>query len=184
MIKLVKEPAVFFKKTKVYEQCYFCKKETNTWHDKSNTPVCKYCAEIYKVEDINNMEVKIRHDFDYKNLKLSISDSNALIAEFMGFKKYLDTNAFIKDDSVKLVLNYNKNWDELMDVVEKIESFKVNTYDSYGKFYVTISQHSCRVHTLLDSSTISKSTGFSKIQAVFEAVVGFIIWYNQNKNVI
>jgi hypothetical protein len=47
-IPIEKEPKEF----KCYERCYFCKKETNTWHNGTNQPVCSVCAKDHKVSEL------------------------------------------------------------------------------------------------------------------------------------
>lgn len=55
MIPIKKEPAEMYKETKVYEKCIFCKKETDTWHEKTNTPACKTCAPKYLLRDLKDL---------------------------------------------------------------------------------------------------------------------------------
>jgi hypothetical protein len=52
MIPIKKEPKELFEEFKVYEKCKFCGKETDTWHEKTNTPICKDCAKSHKVSDL------------------------------------------------------------------------------------------------------------------------------------
>jgi hypothetical protein len=49
MIPLIKEPEEFYKNTHVYEHCFFCNEPTDTWHEKTNQPVCKKCSKKFKV---------------------------------------------------------------------------------------------------------------------------------------
>ena len=52
MIPIKKEPKELYEEFKTYEKCKFCRKETDTWHEKTNTPVCKVCAKSHKVNDL------------------------------------------------------------------------------------------------------------------------------------
>jgi len=52
MIPIKKEPKEFYFEFKVYERCRFCQKETDTWHKKTNTPICKDCSRSHKVSEI------------------------------------------------------------------------------------------------------------------------------------
>lgn len=52
MIPIVKEGKELFEQFKCYERCFFCGKETDMWHDKSNTPVCKECSKKHKVSEL------------------------------------------------------------------------------------------------------------------------------------
>jgi len=50
MIPTVKETKDMYENTGVYERCYFCKQPTNTWHWRTNQPVCTDCAKTHKEE--------------------------------------------------------------------------------------------------------------------------------------
>ena len=99
-------------------------------------------------------------------------EKNKLIAEFMGYPKH-------KIDFVGKRLNfenskhntYHKDWNWLIEVVEKIESLG---------YRMEIVKHICRIY-LSNKETIVNSENTPKIEAVYNAVVEFIKWYN-NKN--
>ena len=99
-------------------------------------------------------------------------EKNKLIAEFMGYPKH-------KIDFVGKRLNfenskhntYHKDWNWLIEVVEKIESLG---------YRMEIVKHICRIY-LSNKETIVISENTPKIEAVYNAVVEFIKWYN-NKN--
>ena len=48
MIPIKKEPNYLYQLFRSYENCKFCRKGTDTWHEKTNTPVCKECAKTHK----------------------------------------------------------------------------------------------------------------------------------------
>lgn len=50
-VKVRKEPKEVFKTFGVYEKCKFCKEETDTWHEKTNTPCCLSCAKNKNLND-------------------------------------------------------------------------------------------------------------------------------------
>ena len=52
MIPIEKEPKELYIEFKTYEKCKFCRKETDTWHEKTNTPICKDCAKSQTVADL------------------------------------------------------------------------------------------------------------------------------------
>ena len=105
-------------------------------------------------------------------------ENNKLIAEFLG---YIDngcsedgflihpiTNYDVEISSLK----YHKDWNWLMEVVEKIESLG---------YRIEIVKHICRIY-LSNKETIVISENIPKIEAVYSTVVEFIKWYNnQNK---
>lgn len=57
MIPIKKEPKELYEEFKTYEKCKFCRKETDTWHEKTNTPVCKVCAKSHKVNDLQLLAI-------------------------------------------------------------------------------------------------------------------------------
>lgn len=54
MIPVIKEDKDMYEMTHVYERCFFCKKPTDTWHMRTNNPVCKDCAKERKVSELPN----------------------------------------------------------------------------------------------------------------------------------
>ena len=128
----------------------------------------------------------------------NIIENNKLIAEFMGvFDKILSTSNIhswsdapfyytTEDTREKVIKNiskyskYNKDWNWLMQVVEKIESIEDGIYQ------VDILQEGCKILkkcSLLIDKTVSKlEPDTTKIKSVYLACVEFIKWYNeQNK---
>ena len=113
----------------------------------------------------------------------NIIENNKLIAEFLSVKihpcetienfKFLPIeerglyNGYFIDE-----LKYHEDWNWLMEVVEKIESLG---------YRIEIVKHICRIY-LSNKETIIISENTPKIEAVYNAVVEFIKWYNnQNK---
>jgi hypothetical protein len=86
------------------------------------------------------------------------------------------------------VLQYHTSWDWLMPVVEKIENSKHSNYGEKIKFFVfSMAQFHCSIigHTGIRQPGCYYQTPYgyeppSKIMAVWEAVIGFIQWYNSN----
>lgn len=54
MIPIEKESEDMFKNTGLYENCAFCNKPTDTWHVKTNNPVCVGCAKKRKVKELKD----------------------------------------------------------------------------------------------------------------------------------
>jgi hypothetical protein len=95
---------------------------------------------------------------------MNTTDNNKLLAEFMDFEWYA------KDEE----LEYHKDWNWLMQVVEKIESLDYELF--IETFEVRIEKHRetlFRQHTKVSNQT--------KIEAVYNACVSFVKWYNQTK---
>jgi hypothetical protein len=113
---------------------------------------------------------------------MDYTENNKIIAEFMGMKPHdineLDgfwTNT-IKSHKFDSVMNlqFHSNWNWLMEVVEKIESLG---YD------VFINTCVCRItdvgqDILEDIETFNNE---NKIQAVYNACVEFIKYYNERQ---
>ncbi len=106
-----------------------------------------------------------------------MEDNNKLIAEFMGYEVTFDgycDNRPNKESylGIPMLKFMFRNWNELMSVVEKIQSI------DGGLFCVTIDQNVCKVWSE-DSSYEIVTTDFSTMEAVYKAVVLFINWYNE-----
>jgi hypothetical protein len=118
-----------------------------------------------------------------------IRKNNKLIAEFMGYEFFKTPNCGIfggnkftklpkKNNKPPFTVyhgwsspNYNKYWDWLMPVVEKIETFK---------FKVTIRDQDCWIDIGTKEEFGAGYQG-SKILSVWIAIVKFIKWYNENR---
>lgn len=93
----------------------------------------------------------------------NIKETNVLIDEFVGTVKPLIGKT-----------PFDRNFHCLITAVEKIE----NLEDENGRIaYVTIFGNYCEI--LLKDSVI-ESEGETKLQAVYNAVVSFLNWYNEN----
>jgi hypothetical protein len=116
---------------------------------------------------------------------LNVIEGNKLIAEFMGWTQQLDAEerwygAWFDQHKVRKAwsefqghepLLFNESWDWLMPVVEKIEKLGVK---------VELVGHICRI-TYNPSYNYVISENIPKIEAVYQAVVEFIKWYNQQQ---
>ena len=122
----------------------------------------------------------------------NIIENNKLIAEFMGvFDKILSTGNIhswsdapfyytTEDTREKVIKNiskyskYSKDWNWLMQVVEKIENLSKE-----GETYMfSITKFSARV-TYKGSRIVDLPIDNTKIEAVYNACVEFIKWYNE-----
>lgn len=122
-----------------------------------------------------------------------IIEGNRLIAEFMGGKYDKDTTFPIHQDNIWIpihgivncktvepgkgkTIQYNSSWDWLMPVVEKIETIKIEGYAiNFSIMYTTA--HWTPAHW----GGLKTYLGRSKMDAVWLACVGFIQWYNNQK---
>jgi hypothetical protein len=102
---------------------------------------------------------------------------NKLIAVFMGMKPLNNDSSvlvFSTDRGNDIVsidnLQYQNDWNLLMEVVEKIESLGV---------LVEIRENVCYIETSQGNYTSELEE--TKIQATYKAVVEFIKWYNNGR---
>ena len=123
----------------------------------------------------------------------NIIENNKLIAEFLvkneGGLVKLKENIFstidefeIPDDYLTLKdLKYHKDWNRLMSVVEKIENLQDE--NNCAIYNVQIEQSFTEIIDNHTSETIIYNIDAdSKIEAVYNTVIEFIKWYNeQNK---
>lgn len=116
------------------------------------------------------------------------TENNKIIAEFMGF----DFSRFANDgiiepqedifftDSKTFTLEelkFHSDWNWLMEVVEKIEEIE------NIRFNVETSQDTCRIYDCENfEDIVNIEYADTKIQAVYQAVVAFINWHNQQNH--
>lgn len=104
--------------------------------------------------------------------------NNKIIAEFMGatltkdlqimYPVYEGDSSYVKD------LKYHLDWNWLMEVVEKIESLGY-------KVYILKWENSQYCSIYLNGKKIAGNETNTKIEAVYNACLEFIKWYNENK---
>ena len=124
-----------------------------------------------------------------------MTENNKLIAEFMGFNfnRFKDDGIIEPQEEVFFTdyktftleeLRFNKDWNWLMEVVERIESLGVNFWIVKNKVKLTIVGELAK--KLSDSLYDTEFEGYdfeyyiegTKIEATYQAVVEFIKWYN------
>jgi hypothetical protein len=97
-------------------------------------------------------------------------ENNKVIAKFMGLVIITDGISFF-DTNYNFLKKYQSDWNDLMEVVEKIESLGV---------VVEIRENVCYIETSLNDYYSELED--TKLQATYKAVVRFIKWYNEQKN--
>ena len=105
--------------------------------------------------------------------------NNKIIAEFMGNRNYLYSNNknamyFILTNTAgeELIVNYDNDWGLLMEVVEKIESIG---------FTFETKKNWARITRKGENIILRWEEDKTKIEAVYNACIEFIKWYNENK---
>ena len=114
-------------------------------------------------------------------------ENNKIIAEFLSVKihpfKFIPIeerglyNGYFIDE-----LKYHEDWNWLMVVVEKIESLEI--FDRMGRFNINTKNFDENYTSFITDKDeyFIQCEGDTKIEAVYNAVLEFIKWYNnQNK---
>jgi hypothetical protein len=119
---------------------------------------------------------------------MNTENNNKLLAEFLGrngkVKKSLYTWKGIDDlltggwTEVKY-MKFHSDWNWIMQVVEKIESFIFDD-DMYYNFQIL---GGCYV-TIIDSKTneFGSYSSSTRLLTVYQACIDFVKWYNAQKN--
>lgn len=109
------------------------------------------------------------------------NENNKLIAEFIGrHGKHRKDLWFFKDPHSNRVwhkiewMKFHSSWDWLMVIVEKIEQLNYMMIIEYNSCYI-------KLRKLTAKPFIKVYEGKSKINNVYNAVIEFIKWYNENK---
>tara|TARA_R110000772_G_scaffold24943_4_gene65452 strand:+ start:2166 stop:2525 length:360 start_codon:yes stop_codon:yes gene_type:complete len=118
---------------------------------------------------------------------MQITESNKLIAEFMG-GNFNNDGVELKnfENLLKCYMNnelkYHKSWDWLMPVVEKIQSLH-ETKTEFGTLIDISTTHvSIRCKDFKYSiDKISKNWKCFDINNLYKVIVEFIKWYNEQK---
>jgi hypothetical protein len=107
---------------------------------------------------------------------------NRLIAEFMNFVESPTTNKYWTNKSSEgfgigelVDLQFHSDWNWLMQVVEKIESLDGHLHICDNAVFVHFPKR------IKQCICINGSLKLSKIEAVYNACLEFIEWYNENK---
>ena len=102
-----------------------------------------------------------------------MKDNNTLIANFLGLELQED-NTYFDYESCEYInqedLNYNTSWDMLMQVVDKIESLGFETSLTKENFFIRMA----------GGNTQKGIMYTDKKEAVYNACVEFIEWWNKN----
>lgn len=121
---------------------------------------------------------------------------NKLIAEFMGYPKKqinkgiarLEENKYVWGQTYYYIngdwhaedyLLFHLDWNWLMQVVDKIESFEDN--NRCAKYNINIEQSFVEIIDKNTDDTIVETDADTKTQATYKAVIEFIKYYN-NEN--
>lgn len=109
---------------------------------------------------------------------MNTTENNKLIADFMDLK-VVNSLAFFKVNGENAIgeMQYNSNWNWLMEVVLKINQFENQ------RFTVVINSMDCKIYDNERNKWIVDSYGRYNpdelIQAIYYCVSNFIKWHNQ-----
>jgi predicted HTH transcriptional regulator len=108
------------------------------------------------------------------------TENNRLIAEFMGYNEEIVNGEiyFTLPDMLESLsdeeLQYHSDWNWLMEVVEKIENY--NEYTN-----VLFTPQGCEINCYIENGFLFSNDCNTKIEAVYNACIEFIKWYNKQK---
>lgn len=108
---------------------------------------------------------------------------NRMIAEFMGFKVMKEDDFLanpraehLKNVMVDVAMKYHTSWEWLMSAWKHINSI------SGSRFILTIRPDFCYIlDTNTDKEIVYNEHGATELELVYETVIQFIKWYNENK---
>ena len=112
------------------------------------------------------------------------TENNKIIAEFMGVSKSkIDANGQVLNFENSKYNTYNSDWNWLMEVVEKIEGLefypKNSTCIGFDSFEIEINKNRCDITRYGDfTHLLLQGQGKTRIEAVYNACIEFIKWYN------
>jgi len=119
---------------------------------------------------------------------MNTTENNKLIVDFLGIEYsnnnetfcipsfgFMNVKGDFQTDFTIGQLKFHKDWNWLMEVVEKIESLDYNFNITSGDATVLIN------HGVIYQTNIYRIDGTNKIQAVYNTCVEFIKWYNEQK---
>ena len=92
---------------------------------------------------------------------MTTTEKNKLLAEFLGVQHQ------------KMAMNFNSNWNLLMEVVEKIEMLG---------FIFSIKKNWAKITKDKTVIVVRWEEDKNKIEAVYNASLEFIKWYNEKNN--
>ena len=127
---------------------------------------------------------------------MNTTEKNKLIAEFLQVDKNengtfelpqygtIRLNGDFKTEFTAENLQYHKDWNWLMEVVEKIENLKFypknSTCIGFDSFGIEINKNRCDITRYGDfTHLLLQGQGKKRIESVYNACVDFIKWYNQ-----
>ena len=119
---------------------------------------------------------------------MNTTENNKIIAEFMGWKlghpdlfELRWGNDWFKGRDKKTnkgYLFFDSDWNWLMEVVEKIEGLRGLEDAEDVLYFVTIELSYCEIKAY---NFVIEQEGSDKKEAVYNACVEFIKWYNEQK---
>ena len=105
------------------------------------------------------------------------TNDNKLIAGFIGIEKFKDLLATIHNGKISIDSDiyeqskFHSDWNWLMEVVEKIENYNEFTN-------VLFTPNGCAIDCYVENGFAFSNDCDTKIEAVYNACVEFIKWYN------
>lgn len=114
-------------------------------------------------------------------------EGNKLIATFEGRTINNDWVSLYGDNQMHVsALDYHKDWNSLMRIVEKIsqQRFEDGDYVFLRTFGMPIEDDDKRLLFMVRFNRFELHSAYTLIEAAYTAVVEFIKWHNENHNLI
>jgi hypothetical protein len=106
---------------------------------------------------------------------MNTTESNKLLAEFLGMELTTDGISqlyYTEDRSLRQIPKFQTDWNWLMQVVQKIESLGNDILITTN--YIQIGFDEGEQFIVVEEVNV-------KIEAVYQAVLEFVNWYNEQK---
>jgi len=140
------------------------------------------------MEEIAENNKLIAEFMGYENVKIESKEAGCRIPAPPGWEKQFPTG-------VHRTFSYNEDWNQLILVVEKIESLDLKEWFykweldgevnyNFRNLEVEILNNTCSVILDLDldpSTDLAYYKAETKIKATYKTIVEFIKWYNEKK---
>lgn len=112
-----------------------------------------------------------------------MEENNKLLAEFLGMGNSETTQVYFELGCTPDKLNFDKDWNRLMLVIDKIESLGCAVYIKTKGTLIENDKEELTAFSLVGENSfvggLLISSPKTKIEATFNACIEFVKWYNK-----